>query len=229
MTEPTQIASHQHVSENDETAVIRRATAGDADAFEHLYRVHKTRIYALCMRMMGNADLAEEATQDTFMLAFQHLATFRGAAKFSTWLYQVARNTVLMNLRHTRVQRVELSVGEMEDDQESSSGLESLAGPSINLVTRIQLERAIATLPAGYRMMFILHDVEEYEHHEIAEMLGCTEGTVKSQLHRARKKLRRHLLGDLKPTKRSAPRVHQSLGPVVQRCMPQMVTCVPVA
>jgi RNA polymerase sigma-70 factor (ECF subfamily) len=185
-----------------ETEAIRRTIDGDAEAFNYLYQHHSRRIYALCLRMIGNATLAQEAMQETFMLAFRHIATFRGCGRFSTWLYEIAKNTVFMGFRRSKARVVEISFDNAQDDHsdnfDDSDRVTISSARSNHLDDRIQLESAIATLPAGYKMIFLLHDVMGFEHQEIAEMLGCTVGTTKSQLHKARQKLRRELLRGLK-------------------------------
>ena len=173
-----------------EAEAIERAKQGDEGAFEALYRLHKRRVYSLCLRMTANTATAEDLTQEAFLQLFRKIGTFRGESAFSTWLHRMAVNVVLMQLRKKGLPLVSLEET-METEEESPKkepGAEDvrLAG-SIN---RIQLEQAIGDLPPGYRMVFLLHDVEGYEHNEIAEMVGCSIGNSKSQLHKARMKLR---------------------------------------
>jgi len=173
-----------------EAEAIERAKQGDEEAFEVLYRLHKRRVYSLCLRMTANTAAAEDLTQEAFLQLFRKIATFRGESAFSTWLHRMAVNVVLMQLRKKGLPLVSLEET-METEEESPKkepGAEDirLAG-SIN---RLQLEQAIGDLPPGYRMVFLLHDVEGYEHNEIAEMVGCSIGNSKSQLHKARMKLR---------------------------------------
>ena len=173
-----------------EAEAIERAKQGDEEAFEALYHLHKRRVYALCLRMTANTAAAEDLTQEAFLQLFRKIATFRGESAFSTWLHRMAVNVVLMQLRKKGLPQVSLEET-MESEEESprkEPGAEDvrLAG-SIN---RLQLEQAIGGLPPGYRMVFLLHDVEGYEHNEIAEMVGCSIGNSKSQLHKARMKLR---------------------------------------
>jgi RNA polymerase sigma-70 factor (ECF subfamily) len=174
-----------------EAEAIERAKAGDAEAFEALYGFHKRRVYSLCLRMTGNTAQAEDFTQDAFMQLYRKIGTFRGESAFSTWLHRMAVNVVLMQLRKKGLP--EISLDEMlepvrEDGPKRDIGARDnvLAGS----VDRVNLERAIADLPPGYRIVFMLHDVEGYEHNEIAEMMGCSIGNSKSQLHKARLKLR---------------------------------------
>jgi RNA polymerase sigma-70 factor, ECF subfamily len=173
-----------------EAEAIERAKQGDEEAFEVLYHLHKRRVYSLCLRMTANTAAAEDLTQEAFLQLFRKIGTFRGESAFSTWLHRMAVNVVLMQLRKKGLPLVSLEET-METEEESPKkepGAEDvrLAG-SLN---RLQLEQAIGDLPPGYRMVFLLHDVEGYEHNEIAEMVGCSIGNSKSQLHKARMKLR---------------------------------------
>ncbi len=174
-----------------EAEAIERAKWGDADAFEVLYSQHKRRVYSLCLRMTGNPTTAEDLTQEAFLQLFRKIGTFRGESAFSTWLHRLSVNVVLMQLRKKGLPVVSLEET-MEPQQEDGPRYEpgtedlSLRGS----VDRVNLERAIAELPAGYRSVFVLHDVEGYEHNEIAEMMGCSVGNSKSQLHKARLKMR---------------------------------------
>ncbi len=171
------------------------AQEGNAHAFEALYDRHKRRIYSLCLRMMHNAAEAEDLTQDTFMQVFRKLDTFRGEAAFSTWLHRLAVNTVLMHIRKRRLPTV--SFEEPETRQDDDFEVPRQYGEHDRVLAsageRLDLLSAVDDLPPGYRLIFILHDVEGYEHCEIAEILGCTTGNSKSQLHKARLKLRRCL------------------------------------
>lgn len=173
-------------TQTDDAGVLERARRGDQSAFEVLYRDHVGRVYALCLRMSADPRRAEELTQDVFVRAWMKLDTFRGDAAFGTWLYRLATNVVLQKKRsdRRRTARVETR--------------ETLPEPAVRVererpADRVALERAIATLPQGARMVFLLHDVEGYKHREIADMMGTAEGTAKAQLHRARKLLREAL------------------------------------
>jgi RNA polymerase sigma-70 factor (ECF subfamily) len=171
--------------------IIRLAQGGDAAAFEHLYKAHSRRVYALCFRMTGNAALAEDLTQDVFLQVFRKIQTFRAESAFSTWLYRLAVNIVLMRRRIKTLKETSLEGGsETEGDdfprREIGRQDQRLGG----LVDRLNLRRALRQLPRGYRKIFVLHDVMGYEHHEIAEALGCSVGNSKSQLHKARMRLR---------------------------------------
>jgi RNA polymerase sigma-70 factor (ECF subfamily) len=177
--------------ERPEMEIIRLAQGGDAAAFEHLYKLHSRRVYALCFRMTGNATLAEDLTQDVFLQVFRKIQTFRAESAFSTWLYRLAVNIVLMRRRIKTLKETSLEGGsETEGDdfprREIGRQDQRLGG----LVDRLNLRRALRQLPRGYRKIFLLHDVMGYEHHEIAEALGCSVGNSKSQLHKARMRLR---------------------------------------
>jgi RNA polymerase sigma-70 factor, ECF subfamily len=169
-------------------ALARQAAAGDLDSFEEIYRRHAHRVYGVCLRMTGNAAEAEDLTQDVFVHIFRKIGKFRGESALTTWLHRVAVNEVLMHFRRRRSRPESLTVeGDVPDEAERGTG-------NLNrmpVVDRITLDEAMAQLPPGYRTVFVLHDVEGYEHGEIARMLGIAVGTSKSQLHKARTKLRR--------------------------------------
>ena len=174
-----------------EAEAIEQAKQGDAKAFKVLYDLHKRRVYSLCLRMTGNPASAEDLTQEAFLQLFRKIGTFRGESAFSTWLHRMSVNVVLMQLRRKNLPIVPLEeTMEGEDEgtvrKEPGAPDERLAGS----IDRLQLQRAVDELPPGYRTIFVLHDVEGYEHNEIAEMVGCSIGNSKSQLHKARLKLR---------------------------------------
>ena len=171
--------------------VLARAQAGDHIAFAQLYALHKRRIYSLCLRMVGNVAEAEDLTQEAFLQLHRKIATFRGDSAFSTWLHRLAINVVLMQLRKKGLSLI--SLDEAMEPAPGEGPSRSFGAPDLTLsgaIDRLTLERAIADLPAGYRLIFILHDVEGFEHNEIASMLDCSIGNSKSQLHKARLKLR---------------------------------------
>ena len=171
--------------------ILARAQAGDHYAFAQLYALHKRRIYSLCLRMVGNVAEAEDLTQEAFLQLHRKIATFRGDSAFSTWLHRLAINVVLMHLRKKGLSVISLDEA-MEPTPEEGPG-RSFGAPDLSLtgsIDRLALERAISDLPAGYRLIFVLHDIEGYEHNEIAAMLDCSIGNSKSQLHKARMKLR---------------------------------------
>ena len=170
---------------NDADAVeVALAASGDTHAFERLYRAHIGRVYALVRRMLNDDDV-DEVTQDIFVRAWQKLGTYRGEAAFSTWLHRVGVNVILARRQTLGTRRTRFLEGEEVLDAVPSRR----GGPE----TTLDFEAALERLPAGAREIFVLHDVEGYRHEEIAEMLGVAVGTSKSQLHRARMALRRHL------------------------------------
>jgi RNA polymerase sigma-70 factor, ECF subfamily len=178
-------------SNSVEADVLARAQAGDHQAFAQLYSLHKRRIYSLCLRMVGNIAEAEDLTQEAFLQLHRKIGTFRGDSAFSTWLHRLAINVVLMQLRKKGLQVISLDEA-MEPAVEERPG-RSFGAPDLTLsgaIDRMALQRAIEDLPAGYRLIFVLHDIEGYEHNEIAAMLDCSIGNSKSQLHKARLKLR---------------------------------------
>ena len=173
-----------------EAEAIERAKQGDAEAFEILYNLHKRRVYSLCLRMTANTAEAEDLTQEAFMQLYRKIGTFRGESAFSTWLHRMAVNVVLMRLRKKGLPIVPL---EETIETEEESPKKEPGAPDLTLegsIDRMQLQRAIEALPPGYRSIFVLHDVEGFEHNEIAELVGCSIGNSKSQLHKARLKLR---------------------------------------
>ena len=169
---------------------VRLAAAGDVRAFEDIYSAHRRRVYSVCLRMTRNVSEAEDLTQEVFVQLFRKLKTFRGQSAFSTWLHRMTVNAVLMHFRKPVV-RLEQTTYDGDDQHEQLHG--RLTAKTSSVVDRISLYEALAKLSPGYRTVFILHDVEGYEHSQIGEMLGCAVGTSKSQLHKARLKLR-HLL-----------------------------------
>ena len=173
-----------------EAEAIERAKQGDAEAFALLYGLHKRRIYSLCLRMTANSAKAEDLTQEAFLQLFRKIGTFRGESAFSTWLHRMAVNVVLMQLRKKSLPVIPLEET-LESEEETPK--KELGAPDPVLsgsIDRLRLQRAVEALPPGYRRIFVLHDVEGYEHNEIATMVGCSIGNSKSQLHKARMKLR---------------------------------------
>jgi len=170
--------------------VVSRAQDGDREAFATLFELHKKKVYSICLRMTGNVAEAEDLTQDAFLQVFCKLASFRGDSLFSTWLYRIAVNTVLMTLRRKRFRQVSL---DEPIPMDSSGAQRELRHDDLDLlgaVDRIALASALRELPPGCRMIFLLHEVEGYEHREIAKLLRCSVGNSKSQLHKARWKMR---------------------------------------
>jgi RNA polymerase sigma-70 factor (ECF subfamily) len=186
-TEPTQ---------NTDYALAQRAAAGDMPAFEELYERHHRRVYSLCLRMTGNQAEAEDLAQEAFIQLYRKIGSFRGESAFTTWLHRLTVNQVLMHFR-TRGVRFEQTTDDGDTPVQVVTGTEN---PNhMPVVDRIALDRAISQLPPGYRSVFVLHDVEGHEHEEISRLLGCSVGTSKSQLHKARMKLR-GLLRQQNPT-----------------------------
>lgn len=180
-----------------ERRAIERLKSGDTTAFAFLYNVHKRRVYNLCYRITSNRAIAEELTQDAFMNVFRRISTFRGDAAFSTWLHRIAANCALMYIREQKSRIAETPLqdfGETDEghQRETLGRQDSVLASSLD---RVELEHAITELPPGYRVVLVLHDIEGYEHTEIAELLCCSVGNTKSQLHKARLKLRKLLLG----------------------------------
>jgi RNA polymerase sigma-70 factor (ECF subfamily) len=189
------------VSEED---AIRLAQQGNGAAFEQLYRRYSGRVFAVCQRIVKNDSEAEDLTQEAFLQLFRKIHTFRNEAKFSTWLYRLTTNLALMRLRKKRHPEVSLDAT-LESEEEDPRPLVEPGGPDLRLsgvVDRVNLSKAIAQLPDGYREMFIMHDVEGYEHHEIAKILGCSAGNSKSQLYKARLRLRELLQEELRSNAR---------------------------
>lgn len=174
--------------------LVRRALAGDEEAFATLYNAHRNKVYALCLRMTSNTAEAEDLTQDAFLQVFRKLATFRGDSALSTWLYRVAVNTVLMHFRKKGLRQVSLEEPSSREEGSPKREFGTIDGRLSTVVERVTLTRAMEELPAGYRTIFVLHEVRGFEHHEIARLLGCSIGNSKSQLHKAKTRMR-DLLG----------------------------------
>jgi len=183
-------ARKTQASELNEAAAIERAKQGDGEAFEVLYNLHRRRVYSLCLRMTANTAEAEDLTQEAFLQLFRKIATFRGESAFSTWLHRMAVNVVLMRLRKKGLPIVPLDETGESDEETPKKEPGALDATLSGSVDRLELARAVDALPPGYRSIFVLHDVEGYEHNEIADLVGCSVGNSKSQLHKARMKLR---------------------------------------
>lgn len=174
------------MTDPNEFLIVNEARSGNHNAFEELYKKNVNRIYAICLRLIADRKRAEELTQDVFVRAWENLNTFRGESLFSTWLYRLAVNVVLVDIRSAK--RRSLRFLKLSDVFKFNKKHEH------NPQNSIDLEKAIAGLPEKARMIFVLHDVEGYKHEEISGMLGIAEGTTKAQLHRARKLLREVLI-----------------------------------
>jgi RNA polymerase sigma-70 factor (ECF subfamily) len=158
--------------------------------------MYKRRVYSLCLRMTGDTAEAEDLTQEAFLQLFRKISTFRGESAFSTWLHRLVVNVVLMHLRKKGLQQVSLDEPDTSGDEPVKREYGEDDRRLLRSIDRITLSRAIERLPPGYRAVFVLHDVEGYEHNEIAQMMNCSVGNSKSQLHKARLKLREYLRGD---------------------------------
>jgi len=174
-------------SRREELALVERCRAGDLAAFETIYRTHAGRLYSVACRVLGNPTDAEDLLQEIFLAAHRKLETFRGESALGTWLYRLAMNLCLDHLR-SRATRS----GQVTDPLDDEYGLDDSGSRRLaeRTVARMDLERAMAQLPEGCRTAFVLHDVEGLEHREIADILGIAEGTSKSQVHKARMRLR---------------------------------------
>jgi RNA polymerase sigma-70 factor (ECF subfamily) len=197
--------AEEHVSAEfiAEDKAISGAQKGDPRCFESLYNRHRRHVYSLCLRMSRNTAEAEDLTQEVFLQLFRKVSTFRGDSAFSTWLHRVAVNVVLMHLRKKSLPMSSEPLDSQPLDRAKNEiGItdETLAVS----IDRIVLERSVNSLPPGYRVVFLLHDVEGYEHKEIARMMQCSVGNSKSQLHKARLKLRSRL--ETEHSRRSTPR-----------------------
>jgi RNA polymerase sigma-70 factor, ECF subfamily len=174
---------------------IRLAQQGNAGAFELIYQQHSRRVYALCLRMVRDPIEAQDLVQDVFMRVFRKIQTFRGESAFSTWLHRLAANVVLMHLRRKSPPTVSIEAAP-DSDNESHSPAIDVGAPDLLLegsIDRVTLERCIERLPPGYRAIFVLHDVQGYQHKEIAQMVGRSVALSKSQVHKARLRLREML------------------------------------
>jgi RNA polymerase sigma-70 factor, ECF subfamily len=185
------ISAPKEVSCDDsERSIVQRAQRGDEQAFATLFQRHKKRVYSVCLLMTKDVAEAEDLVQEAFLQVFRAIGSFRGDAAFSTWLYRVAVNTVLMKLR--RKSPPALSLDEPVSPESPSLRRDfGRTDPALTgAIDRIALRRAIRELPEGCRTIFALHEVEGYQHHEIAQFLGCSIGNSKSQLHKAKLKMR---------------------------------------
>jgi RNA polymerase sigma-70 factor, ECF subfamily len=180
------VTAEQSESSSD-LELVRAVAAGDTAAFEKLYYQHHRRVYSLCLRMVGSPIQAEDLTQEVFLQVFRKVGSFRGDSAFTTWLHRLTVNQVLM---HFRKRGVKLEHTSEEGDFTNLVDTPIQSTRRISMVDRLALEQAISELPPGYRTVFVLHDVEGYEHEEISGILNVSVGTSKSQLHKARMRLR---------------------------------------
>jgi|HubBroStandDraft_2_1064218.scaffolds.fasta_scaffold268300_1 RNA polymerase sigma-70 factor (ECF subfamily) len=191
----TRLKASTPAGELSENEAVRLAQEGDARGFERLYRLHSGRVYGLCLKMVKDPVEAEDLTQDAFLQTFRRIQTFRGDSLFSTWLHRLTVNIVLMSFRRKKHPQISLDET-FESNEEARKSNVEFSVRDLNLsgvIDRINLESAISQLPIGYKQMFVLHDIQGYEHHEISRILGCTAGNSKSQLHKARARLRQLL------------------------------------
>ena len=187
MSEQARETRAPHVGRTEDLALVERCRRGDLAAFEAIYRTHSGRLYNLALRMAGNQADAEDVLQEIFLAAHRKLDSFRGESALGTWLYRLAMNLCLDRLRSRAAKADQMTRGLDEEPFLADPGSRRLADRA---VARLDLERALAQLPPGCRMAFVLHDVEGLEHREVAEALGIAEGTSKSQVHKARLRLR---------------------------------------
>jgi RNA polymerase sigma-70 factor (ECF subfamily) len=192
MSVPLPRAEGSSAGRTDDMALVERCRKGDLGAFEELYRLHAGRLYSVACRMVGNPSDAEDLLQEIFLSAHRKLDSFRGESALGTWLYRLATNLCLDHLR-SKAARTRQLTGALDDEPAlAEPGTRALAERTL---TRMDLERALAQLPEGCRAAFVLHDIEGLEHREVAEALGIAEGTSKSQVHKARLRLRTLLGG----------------------------------
>jgi RNA polymerase sigma-70 factor (ECF subfamily) len=188
-------ANASTTSKLSENEAIRLAQEGNSEGFEHLYRLHSRRVYSLCLHMSKDPLEAEDFTQDAFLRAFRKIQSFRGDSLFSTWLHRLTVNIVLMGFRQRKRPKISLDEA-LELNEESRKPTVEFSRPDLTLngvIDRINLVKAINQLPRGCKKMLLLHDIQGYKHDEISRMVGCSVETSKSQLHRARMRLRRLL------------------------------------
>ena len=184
------INSIADVSTAKDIELTKVAANGDMAAFEEIYKRHHRRVYAVCLRMLQNPNEAEDLTQDVFIQLYRKIGSFRGDSAFTTWLHRMTVNQVLMHFRKRTVKYEKTT-------EEGETPVQMVPGTSnperMRIVDKIAIDDAIEQLPAGYKNVFVLHDVEGFEHEEVARILGCSVGTSKSQLHKARLKLQKLL------------------------------------
>lgn len=170
--------------------LTKLASDGDMGAFEEIYKRHHRRVYSICLRMLQSPTEAEDLTQDVFIQLYRKIGSFRGDSAFTTWLHRMTVNQVLMHFRKRTV-KYEKTTEEGETPDQMVTG--TTDPNKMRIVDKIALDNAIGQLPNGYKNVFVLHDVEGFEHEEVARILGCSVGTSKSQLHKARLKLQKLL------------------------------------
>jgi RNA polymerase sigma-70 factor (ECF subfamily) len=187
---------------------VARAQDGDHEAFSEIYSRHKKRVFSICMRIVRDFALAEDLTQETFLQVHRKITSFRGDSDFTTWLHRLAVNTVLMHMRKRVLSVVSLDhlMAEVPEERAGRDfGTRDLTQAGV--IDRLTIDRALSTLAPGYRLVYILHDVEGFNHGEIASMQECTCGNSKSQLHKARRALRSTLAAQGMPLGRGSERI----------------------
>jgi RNA polymerase sigma-70 factor, ECF subfamily len=188
-TNPISLGKAERVA--NELILVRRAQQGDQEAFAMLFQLHRRWVYSVCLSMTKDALDAEDLTQEAFLRVFHKVRSFRGDSAFSTWLYRLVVNTVLMKRRGNKFPPMLSLDAAMSSDSPSLRNELGSRDPHLSgAIDRISLQRAIRALPPGYRKIFGLHEVHGYQHHEIAELLHCSINTSRSQLHHARRKMR---------------------------------------
>lgn len=198
--------------------VVRLAQQGDADAFKRIYLLHSRKVYTICLRMVRNLVEAEDLTQEVFLQLFRKIHMFRGESAFSTWLHRMTVNVVLMRFRKKTLAETSFDVA-ADSDEDFRTSPNEFGHPDLRLngvIDRITLQAAINELAPGYKTTFMLHDIQGYKHQEIAEILGCSVGSSKSQVHKARMRLR-ELLQDARGDHRRRPRKSIASSPVMDR------------
>jgi RNA polymerase sigma-70 factor, ECF subfamily len=215
-TAPKVVPAEKQPSWDDsQRSLVQRAQRGDEQAFADLFQMHRKRVYSVCLLMTQDIADAEDLTQEAFMQVFRAIGGFQGNAAFSTWLHRVAVNTVLMKLRRRKPPTSSFDQPVSPDSPQTSDfGTRDLALAGV--IDRIALRRAIQELPEGYRTVFALHEVEGYQHHEIAQLLHCSVGNSKSQLHKAKLKMRDLLFTQKKSMPRctAAPSARKPAAPL---------------
>jgi len=211
----TKAVATREEARDEVRSLVQRAQQGDEQAFAILFQTHKKRVYSVCLLMTKDVADAEDLTQEAFLQVFRSVGSFRGDSAFSTWLYRVAVNTVLMKLRRRKAPPL-LSLDEPVS-ADSPSLKRDVGKPDASLfsaIDRIALRRAMLELPQGCRKIFALHEVEGYQHHEIAKMLDCSVGNSKSQLHKAKMKMRDLLFPKRRTLKRSSNSRNVAVAPI---------------
>ncbi len=209
--------------DESERSLVQRAQRGDEEAFATLFQLHKKRVYSVCLLMTKDIAEAEDLTQEAFLQVFRSVGSFRCDSAFSTWLYRIAVNTVLMKLRRRKSPPVSLDEPVSSDSPSLRRDIGRTDPRLCGAIDRIALRRAMQELPEGCRKIFALHEVEGYQHHEIAKMLDCSVGNSKSQLHKAKMKMRDLLFPKRRVLRRTAASpATESLIPEKENTRPQL-------